>query len=155
MMVKFLREYKGAKKFPAKDEQFSLLLQSTTSSILPAYCESSLGIARDMEPLLTLFQVERPLVVFLCEQLKYLIFTILGQFLKHDVLKKISSAFQLINLDLKCEQNLLLIESIDADFGAKHVLSKLKTTEKSIQNYAVLQNHFSSNLWKSWWKNVL
>ena len=51
-------------------------------------------------------------------------------FVKHDMLK-ISSAFQLINLDFKCEQNLLSIESITARFGAKHVPSKLKTTEKS------------------------
>ena len=52
------------------------------------------------------------------------------RFVKHDVLK-ISSAFQLINLDFKFEQNLLSIESIDVCFGAKRVLSKLKTTEKS------------------------
>ena len=130
-MVKFLKEYKAAKKFPAKNERFPLLLESTTSSVFPAYCEFSLSVARDMAPFLTLFQVERPLVVFLCEQLKDLIFTILERFVKHDVLKKISSAFQFINLDFKCEQNLLSIESIDAGFGAKRVLSKLKNTEKS------------------------
>ena len=84
----------------------------------------------DVEPFLTLFQGKRPLVVFLCEQLKDLIFTILERFLKHDVLKTILAAFQLINLDFKCEQNLSSIESIDVGFGAKHVLDKLKTTEK-------------------------
>ena len=36
MMVKFLREYKAAKKFSAKDERFPLLLQSTISSIYRA-----------------------------------------------------------------------------------------------------------------------
>ena len=67
MMVKFLREYKAAKTFPAKDERFTLFLQSTTWSIFPAYCEFSLSVARDMEPFLTLFQDERPLVVCLCD----------------------------------------------------------------------------------------
>ena len=65
------------------------------------------------------------------KQLKDLIFTILERFVKHDVLKEISLAFQLINLDFKCEQNLLSIESIDVGFGVKYVLGKLKTTEKS------------------------
>ena len=128
MMVKFLREYKAAKKFPAKDERFPLLLQSTTLSIFLAYCEFCLSIAMDTELFLTLFQDKRPVVVFLCEQLKDLTFTILERFVEHDVLKKISSAFQLINLDFKCEQTLLSIESNDVGFGAKHVLSKLKTT---------------------------
>ena len=127
-MVKFLREYKAAKKFPAKDERFPLLLQSTTLSIFLAYCEFCLSIAMDTELFLTLFQDKRPVVVFLCEQLKDLTFTILERFVEHDVLKKISSAFQLINLDFKCEQTLLSIESNDVGFGAKHVLSKLKTT---------------------------
>lgn len=49
-MIKFLREYKAADKFPAKDERFPLLLQSITSSIFPAYCEFSLSVARDIEP---------------------------------------------------------------------------------------------------------
>ena len=128
MMVKFLREYKAAKKFPAKDERFPLLLQSTTLSIFLAYCEFCLSIAMDTELFLTLFQDKRPVVVFLCEQLKDLTFTILERFVEHDVLKKISSAFQLINLDFKCEQTLLSIESNDVGFGAKHALSKLKTT---------------------------
>ena len=128
MMVKFLREYKAAKKFPAKDERFPLFLQSTTLSIFLAYCEFCLSIAMDTELFLTLFQDKRPVVVFLCEQLKDLTFTILERFVEHDVLKKISSAFQLINLDFKCEQTLLSIESNDVGFGAKHVLSKLKTT---------------------------
>ena len=42
---------------------------------------------------------------------------------------QISSAFQLINLDFKCEENLQSIESIDVGFGSKYVLSKLKTIE--------------------------
>ena len=56
-MVKFLREHKAAKKFLAKDERFRLLLQSTTMSIFPAFCEFCLSVARDMEPLSNLFQV--------------------------------------------------------------------------------------------------
>ena len=55
MMVKFLREYKAANKFPANDERFPLLLKSTTSSIFPAYCKFSLVDARNIEPFLTLF----------------------------------------------------------------------------------------------------
>ena len=41
MMVKFLMEYRAAKKFPAKGKQFPLLLRSTTSTIFPTYCEFS------------------------------------------------------------------------------------------------------------------
>ena len=120
--------------FPAKDDRFPLLLQSTTLSIFLAYCKFSLRVASDVEPFLTFFQAEQPLVVFLGKQLKDLIFTILERFVKHDVLKEISLAFQLINLNFKCEQNLLSIESIDVGFGVKRVLGKLKTTEKLKKN---------------------
>ena len=69
MMVKFLMEYRAAKKFPAKGKQFPLLLPSTTLTIFATYCEFSLSIARDMGPFLTLFEAKQPLVVFLRKHL--------------------------------------------------------------------------------------
>lgn len=48
-------------------------------------------------------------------------------------MKENSSVFQLLNLDIKDKNNLLPIESIDVGFGAKAVLRKLKTTEKSLE----------------------
>ena len=78
------------------------------------------------------------------------------RFVKHDVLKKISSAFQLINLDFKCEQNLLSIESVDIGFGAKRVLSKLKTTEKSKEReFCSFSNSFLIKLVEKLVENVL
>ena len=116
MMVKFLKEYKAVKKFSAKDERYPLLLQSTTLSVFPAYCEFSLSDAWNMEPFLTVVETEQSLVIFLCKQLKDLILAIFELFIKQDVLQKIPSVFQLINLDFKCEQNHLSTESIDVVF---------------------------------------
>ena len=61
-----------------------------------------------------------------------MIITILERFVKPNVLKENSAAFEL-NLPIKDENNLLPIESIDVVFCAKAVLRKLKTTEKSLE----------------------
>ena len=58
--------------------------------------------------------------------------TLMERFVKADVLKENNTAFKLMKLlkDLKKEENLLPLESINVGFAAKSILKKLKTTEK-------------------------
>ena len=86
-----------------------------------------------MEPFLKLFQAERPLAIFLYEKLKGLTVTIMEWFVKPKVLQENLSAFKLINLDLTKEENLLPLESINVGFGAKVILRKLTTAEKTVE----------------------
>ena len=79
MMVKFLMEYRAAKKFPAKGKQFPLLLPSTTLTIFATYCEFSLSIARDMGPFLTLFEATGCIFV---QTLNDLVLAIVERFVK-------------------------------------------------------------------------
>lgn len=132
-IVIYLTQSKERKAWPAKDERFPLLFKNTKSKIFPAYCEFSLSICRDIEPFLTLFQSEKPLAMFLYTKLKELITSLLERFVRSDVIESNLSAYKMINLDLNKIENLLPIESINVGVGAKSVLSKLTTTEKTLE----------------------
>ena len=103
--------------------------------VFPAYCEFSQSVRRDIEPFLKLFQAEKPLAVFLYYQLRELIKSLLERFVQPHVLESNASPYKLINLDLKKQENLLPIESINVGFGAKSVLQILTTTEKTMQHH--------------------
>ena len=124
---------KESKSFPKNDERFPLLLCNTKSKIFPAYCEFSLSICRDIEPFLALFQAERPLAMFLYQKLQELILSLMEWLGKSDVLNGNGSVYKLLTLDLKSEENLIPLDSINIGFGAKSVLRKLSTTEKTLE----------------------
>ena len=132
-IANYLTLLKKIKTWPPKDERFPLLLKNTKSKIFPAYCEFSLSICRDIEPFLNLFQSEKPLAVFLYTKLKELIVSLLERFVKPSVLEQNSSPNKLLQIDLNEKNNLLPIESIDVGFGAKVVLRKLTTVEKTLE----------------------
>ena len=78
----FLRQCKEEEKFPCDDDRFPLPLESFFSCTGNAQYEFCLVVIRDIEPFLTLFQSEKPLVPFLFEKLKGLIVLILQRFVK-------------------------------------------------------------------------
>ena len=132
-LATFMTNLKESKRFPKNDERFPLLLCNTKSKIFPAYCEFSLSICRDIEPFLALFQAERPLAMFLYQKLRELILSLMERFVKSNVLNANGSVYKLLTLDLKSEENLILLDSINIGFGATCVLRKLSTTEKTLE----------------------
>ena len=142
----FLDKSKDRKNFDKKDERFPLLLKNTSSKLFSVYLEFSNSICRDIEPFMTLFQAERPLVVFLYAKLLEILTSFLERIVKPKLLAKTKSAFKLLKLvkdglrvtqDKKDpskntynEDNLLPLESVDVGFAAKSKLKKLGTLEK-------------------------
>ena len=55
------------------------------------------------------------------------------RFVKSDVLNTNGSVYNLLTLDLKSEENLIPLDSLNLGFGAKSVLRKLSTTEKTLE----------------------
>ena len=60
-------------------------------------------------------------------------FIIDGTVCKTDVLNANGSVYKLLTLDLKSEENLIPLDSINIGFGAKSVLRKLSTLEKTLE----------------------
>ena len=72
--------------------------------------------------------------MFLHSKLRELFTSLLKSFIRSDVMESNSSPYKLINLDLNKNEHLLFIEFISVGFRAKSVLSKLFTTEKSLEH---------------------
>ena len=68
------------KKIRKKDERFEFLKVYLADPILPAILQFALSVMEFLEPFLTLFQAERPLVFFMYENLKDLILSLVTRF---------------------------------------------------------------------------
>ena len=132
-LAKFLVKGQELKRrnFDSKDQRLPLLLRVTQSKMFPVYCEFSLTVCRDIEPFLKLFQAERPLAVFLYAKLMELAISLMERFVKKVIKENGISSYKLMKIDLRKEENLLPVDSVNIGFGARKLLRKLTTTEKT------------------------
>ena len=131
-LAKFLVKSQELKRrnFDSKDERRPLLLRVKQSKMFPVYCKFSLTVCRDIEPFLKLFQADRPLAVFLYSiKLMELIISLMERFVKKVIKENGVSSYG--KIDLRKEENLLPVDSVNIGFGARKLPRKLTITEKT------------------------
>lgn len=85
-----------------------------------------------MEPFLTKFQAQRPLAVFLYEELSNILRTLMSSFVKETVLESAKSVSQLCEIDLDKEENLKPKEKIDFGFSTKARYAKISSPREKL-----------------------
>ena len=86
-------------------------------------------VAGLMEPYLTCFQGDEPMVPYLCGDAKRLYKAIMQVIVKPSVLSSCTSAIKSLNVDLGDDQNILPVKDIHLGFGAENVISGLLSTK--------------------------
>ena len=97
-----------------------------------------------MEPVLTLFQVDQPLAVFLFEKLKEHFTNLLERLVRAEVLERAVSIRKLFNIDLQNESNLFPVEIDNVGAGPSIILNKSASTQ------AVEVRNFRRNAFVFW-----
>ncbi len=97
--------------------------------LIRAKLEFFVYIAGLVEPFLTKFQSDEPLVVYLGEELMSLLTDLMELFIQPDVLAENSSAYKLANLDVADKKNQLSSTKVCIGNGAKAELSKCPVSE--------------------------
>lgn len=77
-----------------------------------------ISVASQLEIFLKMYQSDLPLLPFTHEDLHETMRSLMSRVIKSKVLKEATSAFKLVNVDLKDENNLISTIKIDIGFAA-------------------------------------
>ena len=122
------KDLKEKKNIPTNDDRFTTAVDKLGSPMHLAALHFSLCISNEIEPYLVLFQAERPLALFLFEKLKELLVSLMGRFVKPEVLAKKDAVGKVLRLDLTDVNNLRAVENVKVGSAATLVCKKAKTT---------------------------
>lgn len=126
-------ENKKAISKRSKSENFKCLEGTLKDAPAMKLCSAQLYfskfICEMLEPFLIKFQAERPLAVFLHEQLVQMIHNLLRLFVKESVLQKTNSA-QYVFFEIEKEEHHKSTEKIDIGIGAKSKVKSLHPSEQ-------------------------
>ena len=145
-ILPYIKQYlKEKKAFHENHDRLVLVYQMVNSHLLLPILEFSKSIMNVMELFLILFQAERPLTLFLHENLKRLIISLMDRFDCPAVLKSASFTKKLMMIDLSNKENPLPDKSVVVGFGTTKALKKLKTVQspevrnfrKEVRNFVV------------------
>ena len=121
---------KEKKNIPTNDDCFTTAIDKVGSPMHLAALHFSLCISNETVPYLVLFQAECPLAVFLFENLKGVLVSVMERFVKPEVLAKQDTVGKMLRLDLTDVNNLRAVENVKVGSAAAATLvcKKAKTT---------------------------
>ena len=145
----YFQDLKEKKNIPTNDDYFTTAIDKLGSPMHVAALHFSLCISNEIEPYLVLFQVERPLAVFLFEKLKELLVSLMESFVKPEVLAKKDTVGKIVRLDLTDVNNLHAVENVKVGFAAALVCKKAKTTHAiEVRKFKINARNFLVHLVK-------
>ena len=83
-----------------------------------------------VEPYLRKYQTDKPMMPFVCFDLKYLVIKLLDIIVKPTVINNCKSGKQLTEIDLSNEENLISVGKISMGFAVEDIIKKLKQQDK-------------------------
>ena len=119
-----LKKFVSENTSPPDTKSYNTVKEALRNPLFPVILEFSRSLAMDLEPFLKIFQVDRPLSVFLYEKLKEIFKDLLQRIVKPEILEAILTAAKLLSLDLNNEANLLSPVSVNVGFGAQSLIKK-------------------------------
>lgn len=128
-LKRFMKFCVDEKKMPKSDDRFTIVNSMVNEKFISPKLYFSLTVAGELEPFLAFFQAERPLSVFLFEELKSMLDIILERLVRADVLKEKSTAAEKMKIDLKEESNLTPVAKMNLGHSAEAILKKSTTLD--------------------------
>ena len=99
--------------------------------------EFFISVAKQLQPFLLKFQTDAPMAPFLGQSLKYLLLTLMGRFIKKDVLEQADSYPKLTVIDPCDKKKQVHCKHVEFGFAAWRSLKSV-TDNKTISELAVL-----------------
>ena len=121
-----------------KNKSFQCVKDWVNDKLAVAKLSFFTSIASFVEPFLTFYQTDHPVMPFLSSDLETLLRNLMKKFLKSDVLEKASSTVKLLKIDLNDTGLHKSIKSLDIGFVADHEIRQLEQ-QKSINDRDKLQ----------------
>ena len=113
-------------------ESFKVVSECVNDAFILAKLEFLVCIAKQLQPFLTKYQCDWPMMPFLARDLELVLRGLMSRFVKANVLQEASSATKLLAVGVSKSENLKLTRQVDVGFGATsalHTIPAVKFTE--------------------------
>ncbi|KAI8764141.1 Adult enhancer factor 1 [Biomphalaria glabrata] len=127
-------------------KSFKNLVDFAADALLEAKAQIFLSIAQELQPFLTKYQTDSPMMPFIAEDLFTTIKSLLRRILQAETLSKLKSPHDLIALDLKSKDIFLAYSKIEIGIASSKVLQKIKATDLQIMTLKNECRQFISSL---------
>jgi len=118
-MLPFLKVYVAAMtKKPPASESFRKVKKALEDKMLSAKLGFMQSVALQLEPYLTKFQTNKPLLPFMYQDMYNLLRNLMIRFVKSDIMSAVTNASKLVAVDIEKKDNLKTLHSIDIGFAA-------------------------------------
>ncbi|XP_048577470.1 uncharacterized protein LOC116618576 [Nematostella vectensis] len=119
------------KKFTTPtSKSFKIVRDATKDILVPAKMAAFESVASQLQPFLTAFQSDNPILPFLVSRLQKVIQSLMKRFIKPDVLQQANSPIKLAKFDLSNKENYLDDKKVDVGFVAQAKIRKLLLDKK-------------------------
>ena len=120
------------KKLPnPKTQSFETIKNMMKDPLLEVKINFFISIAKEVTPFLTVYQTDRVMVPFLCEDLFQMLKSLMARVIKRDVLKEQGTTpVRLFNLDVEDKTNQCSAHRVDLGFVGTELMKKLAFAKK-------------------------
>lgn len=115
---------------PTKLASGQAVSEALKDKLLPVKLQFFNSIALHLEPFLTKYQTNWPVLPFMHADLEKLLRDLLEQFVKSDVLKEAKTSYKLVNIDIDKFENLLSAAKVSIGVSAKSDLERSDASDK-------------------------
>ena len=134
MLVPFVVQYitaaKSGKVTEPKNKSFEIVQQSVKDPLLTAKLNFFLMIAKEIQPFLTKYQADKPLLPFCATEMKNLVKELMQKFIKPDLLSDATSVVKLLKIEYEKFPNHVDLSKVRTGFAAERILCELKGSKK-------------------------
>lgn len=122
-LSKFVEVCAKANKQPTC-ASYTAVVNAVGDQLLPAKLAFMLSITEELEPFLSEFQTDKPMVPFLSSALHNILRSLLARIVKKDILDAADTPSKLLKVDLEKLENCVPVPAFDIGFAAKNELRK-------------------------------
>ena len=134
---KYVSSFRATPKKAPQTASYATIKEACEDPLTVTKLEFFISVAKQRQPFLLKFQTDAPMAPFLGQSLKDLLLTLMGRFIKKDVLEQSDSYPKLAAIDPCDKKNQVHCKLVEFDFAARRSL-KFVRDNKTISELAVL-----------------
>ena len=134
---KYVSSFRATPKKAPQTAPYATIKEACKDPLTVTKLEFFISVAKQLEPFLLMFQTDAPMAPFLGQSLKDLLLTLMGRFIKKDVLEQADSYPKLAAIDPCDKKKQVHCKHVEFGFAARRSLKSV-TDNKTISELAVL-----------------
>ena len=134
---KYVSSFRATPKKAPQTASYATIKEACEDPLTVTKLEFFISVAKQLQPFLLKFQTDAPMAPFLGQSLKDLLLTLIGRFIKKDVLEQADSYPKLAAIDPCDKKNQVHCKHVEFGFASRQSLKSV-TDNKTINELAVL-----------------